>query len=105
MVAVRDEYDRTRPSDAGEALRRGAEQIWASIDDNTELLRVMFREPEALEDFDDELWSAVTATAYQRMATRAERRQGCRRRHRSTIPKRPAPCWWPRSPISRSCSC
>ena len=36
----------------GEALRRGAEQIWASVETTRELLRVMFREPEAIEDID-----------------------------------------------------
>jgi hypothetical protein len=65
---MRDEYDRTRASDAKSALRQGAEQIWASIDNNSQLLRVMFREPEALEDMIDELWSAVAANAYQRTA-------------------------------------
>jgi AcrR family transcriptional regulator len=66
--AMRDEYDRTRASDAKSALRQGAEQIWASIDNNSQLLRVMFREPEALDDMIDELWSAVAANAYQRTA-------------------------------------
>jgi AcrR family transcriptional regulator len=68
MGALRDEYDRTRASDAKSALRQGAEQIWASIDNNSQLLRVMFREPEALDDVIDELWSAVAANAYQRTA-------------------------------------
>ncbi len=68
MDAMRDEYDRTRASDAKSALRQGAEQIWASIDNNSQLLRVMFREPEALDDMIDELWSAVAANAYQRTA-------------------------------------
>jgi AcrR family transcriptional regulator len=68
MGAMRDEYDRTRASDAKSALRQGAEQIWASIDNNSQLLRVMFREPEALDDMIDELWSAVAANAYQRTA-------------------------------------
>src|ERR1700734_2766961 len=49
-------------------LRQGAEQIWASIDNNSQLLRVMLREPEELEDMIDELWSAVAANAYQRIA-------------------------------------
>jgi len=66
--AMRDEYDRTRPSDTKSALRQGAEQIWASIDNNSQLLRVMFREPEALDDMIDELWEAVAANAYQRTA-------------------------------------
>ena len=68
MGAMRDEYDRTRASDTKSALRQGAEQIWASIDNNSQLLRVMFREPEALDDMIDELWSAVAANAYQRTA-------------------------------------
>lgn len=68
MDAMRDEYDRTRPSDTKSALRQGAEQIWASIDNNSQLLRVMLREPEALEDMIDELWSAIAANAYQRTA-------------------------------------
>ena len=68
MGAMRDEYDRTRPSDTKSALRQGAEQIWASIDNNSQLLRVMFREPEALDDMIDELWEAVAANAYQRTA-------------------------------------
>jgi AcrR family transcriptional regulator len=67
MVAVRDEHDRTRPADTREALRRGAERIWETIDINADLLRVMFREPEAIEDYVDELWSAITLAAYQRM--------------------------------------
>ena len=105
MDAMRDEYDRTRPSDTKSALRQGAEQIWASIDNNSQLLRVMFREPEALDDMIDELWSAVAANAYQRDGAGAERRQGSRRLAGRRSPRRPAPCWWPRSHICRSCSC
>jgi AcrR family transcriptional regulator len=66
MGAARDDYNRTRSTDVQGALRQGAEQIWASIENNTELLRVMFREPEALDDILDDVWSAVTTTAYQR---------------------------------------
>jgi AcrR family transcriptional regulator len=66
--AVRDEYDRTRPSDTKSALRQGAGRIWATIDNNAQLLRVMFREPEALDDMIDELWEAFAANAYQRTA-------------------------------------
>ena len=68
MGAMRDEDDRTRPSDTTSALRQGAEQIWASIDNNAQLLRVMFREPEALDEMIDDMWSAVAATAYGRTA-------------------------------------
>src|ERR1700744_2123571 len=68
MDAVRDESDRTHASDAKSALRQGAERIWAIIDDNSRLLRVMLREPEALDDMINDLWSAVAPTAYQRTA-------------------------------------
>jgi AcrR family transcriptional regulator len=68
MGATWDEYKRTRASDTKSALRQGAEQIWASIDDNSQLLRVMFREPEALDEMIDDMWSAVAATAYGRTA-------------------------------------
>jgi AcrR family transcriptional regulator len=68
MGAMGDDYSRTRPTDTRGALRQGAEQIWASIDNNSQLLRVMFREPEAIEDMIDELWSAAASTAYQRAA-------------------------------------
>jgi AcrR family transcriptional regulator len=68
MGATWEEYKRTRASDTKSALRQGAEQIWASFDNNAQLLRVMFREPEALDEMIDDLWSAVAATAYQRTA-------------------------------------
>jgi AcrR family transcriptional regulator len=66
MGASRDDYNRTRPADVQGALRQGAEQIWTSIENTTQLLRVMFREPEALDDMLDTVWSAVATTAYQR---------------------------------------
>lgn len=69
IIAAREEHDRTRPTDIREALRRGAERIWDTIEANSELLRVMFREPEAIEDFTEELWSAVTESAYGRLGT------------------------------------
>jgi AcrR family transcriptional regulator len=67
MVAAREEHDRTRPDDIREALREGATRIWDVMETNADLLRVMFREPDAIEDFADELWTAVTFTAYERM--------------------------------------
>jgi AcrR family transcriptional regulator len=67
MGAMRDDFYRSRPTDTQGALRQGAEQIWASVEYNAQLLRVMFREPEAIEDMIDELWSAATTTAYQRV--------------------------------------
>lgn len=66
MRAMQDDYNRNRPTDVRGALRQGAEQIWASLDYNRQLLRVMFREPEAIEDMIDELWSAANTTAYKR---------------------------------------
>jgi AcrR family transcriptional regulator len=68
MGAAHDDYNRTRPTDVQGALRQGAEQIWANVENNTELLRVMFREPEALDDMIDDVWSAATITAYQRIS-------------------------------------
>jgi AcrR family transcriptional regulator len=68
MGATWDEYNRTRASDTKSALRQGAEQIWASINNNSQLLRVMFREPEALDKMIDDLWSAAASTAYERTA-------------------------------------
>ena len=67
MAAMSEDYNRTRPTDTKDALRQGAEQIWTSLEYNSQLLRVMFREPEAIEDMIDELWSAATATAYRRV--------------------------------------
>lgn len=67
MVDSRDTYNRTRPNDTRGALRQGAEHIWANMDSNSELLRVMFREPEAIGDMLDEMWSTVTRTAYRRV--------------------------------------
>jgi AcrR family transcriptional regulator len=67
MIAAREEHERTRPAEIQEALRLGAERIWDTIEGNSDLLRVMFREPEAIDDFVDELWSAVTLSAHERM--------------------------------------
>jgi AcrR family transcriptional regulator len=66
MAAMRDDYNRARPADVQGALRLGAEQIWASLKNNAALFRVMFREPEALGDMIDDVWSAGTTLAYQR---------------------------------------
>ena len=67
MAAMSEDYNRNRPTDTEAALRQGAEQIWASVEYNAQLLRVMFREPEAIEDMIDDLWSAATSIAYQRV--------------------------------------
>jgi len=69
MVATRAAQDRTRPADTREALRSAATRICDTIETNADLLRVMFREPEAIGDLADELWSAVTFTTYDSMGT------------------------------------
>jgi AcrR family transcriptional regulator len=51
-----------------QALRRVAALIWDGINDNVLLLRVIFREPDAFPEIADELWSGITANAYQRFA-------------------------------------
>ena len=66
MSAMHDDYNRTRPTDVQGALRAGAEQIWASVHNNAALLRVMFREPEALDGMVDDVWSVANTTAYKR---------------------------------------
>lgn len=66
MRAMHDKYNRTRPTDIQAALRQAVEQIWAGINNDARLFRVMFREPEALDGMVDELWEAVATNAYQR---------------------------------------
>ena len=56
------------PDDGTEqVLRRAATMIWDGIEENSPLLRVIFREP-AFPELADELWSAITENAYQRFA-------------------------------------
>ena len=58
----------TDPADNPEqTLRLAATTIWDSIEENSLLLRVIFREP-GFPDLADELWSAITENAYQRFA-------------------------------------
>ncbi|WP_160118013.1 TetR/AcrR family transcriptional regulator [Mycobacterium sp. MFM001] len=54
-------------SNAEQALQRAATLIWDGIDDNARLLRIIFREP-MFPELADQLWSAITANAYQRFA-------------------------------------
>jgi pyruvate-formate lyase-activating enzyme len=58
-------FDRHRPPPP--LKRRVGRPIWDGIDDNALLLRVIFREP-TFPELADELWSAITANAYQRFA-------------------------------------
>jgi hypothetical protein len=56
------------PTDNPEqTLRLAATAVWGGIDENSRLLRVIFREP-GFRDLADELWSAITENAYQRFA-------------------------------------
>ena len=57
------------PGDGTEqVLRRAATLIWDGIEENSPLLRVIFREP-AFPDLADELWSAITENAYRGFAS------------------------------------
>jgi AcrR family transcriptional regulator len=67
LTEDRKRFD-AEPNGSGEqALARAATLIWDGIDDNALLLRVVFRES-AFPELADELWSAITANAYQRFA-------------------------------------
>jgi AcrR family transcriptional regulator len=67
LADYRKRFDAEPTDNAGQALRRAATLIWEGIDDNALLLRVIFREP-TFPELADELWSAITANAYQRFA-------------------------------------
>jgi AcrR family transcriptional regulator len=49
-------------------MRRAAMLIWDGIQENSPLLRVIFREP-AFPELADELWSAITENAYRGFAS------------------------------------
>jgi len=51
-----------------QVLRRAATLIWDGIEENSPLLRVIFREP-AFPELADELWSAITENAYRGFAS------------------------------------
>jgi AcrR family transcriptional regulator len=63
----RKQFDAEPTGTTEHALRRAATLIWDGIDDNALLLRIVFREP-TFPELADELWSAITANAYQRFA-------------------------------------
>ena len=67
LTEDRKRFDAEPTDNAEQALQRAATLIWDGIDDNALLLRVIFREPTFLE-LAEELWSAITANAYQRFA-------------------------------------
>jgi AcrR family transcriptional regulator len=67
LTRDRKRFDAKSTGSGEQALRRAATLIWDGIDDNALLLRVIFREP-AFPELADELWSAITANAYQRFA-------------------------------------
>ena len=67
LTEDRRRFDAEPTGNGEQALRRAATLIWDGIDDNALLLRVIFREP-VFPELADELWSAITANAYQRFA-------------------------------------
>jgi AcrR family transcriptional regulator len=67
LTEDRKRFDAESTGSGEQALARAATLIWDGIDDNALLLRVIFREP-AFPELAAELWSAITANAYQRFA-------------------------------------
>jgi AcrR family transcriptional regulator len=55
------------PGENADGLRRVSSTTWHSIEENADVLRIMFREPDAVADLIDELWVDVTARAYGTM--------------------------------------
>jgi len=68
MAASRQRINSDPGASPIDILRRITEAIWEGIETNADLFRVMFRDPDAIENFADELWSGVTANAYQKFA-------------------------------------
>ena len=66
---VRERLDIESPNNAAGGLRQAALAIWNGINGNAQVLRVMFREPEAFPEVADELWSRILADVYQRFAS------------------------------------
>ena len=67
LTEDRKRFDAEPTDNVEQALARAATLIWDGIDDNALLLRVIFREP-TFPELAEELWSAITANAYQRFA-------------------------------------
>ena len=67
LTEDRQRFDAEPTDNVEQALARAATLIWDGIDDNALLLRVIFREP-TFPELAEELWSAITANAYQRFA-------------------------------------
>lgn len=63
----RKRFDTESVSNVEQALHLAATLVWDNIANNSALLRVIFREP-TFPDLANQLWSAVTAHAYQRFA-------------------------------------
>ena len=67
LTEDRKRFDAEPTDNVEQGLARAATLIWDGIDDNALLLRVIFREP-TFPELAEELWSAITANAYQRFA-------------------------------------
>jgi len=67
LTEDRKRFDAEPTDNVEQGLARAATLIWDGIEDNALLLRVIFREP-TFPELAEELWSAITANAYQRFA-------------------------------------
>ena len=67
LTEDRKRFDAEPTDNVEQGLARAATLIWDGIEDNALLLRVIFREP-TFPELAEELWSAITADAYQRFA-------------------------------------
>jgi AcrR family transcriptional regulator len=65
MVASRQQLVAVSGTDVNAVLRQVSEAIWEGIKSQADLFRVMFREPNVIENFADEVWSGVTVNAYE----------------------------------------
>jgi AcrR family transcriptional regulator len=69
LADYRKRFDAEPTDNTEQALRLAATLIWDGIDDNSLLLRIVFREP-GFPELADELWSAITENAYLGFADR-----------------------------------
>jgi AcrR family transcriptional regulator len=65
MVDSRRQLVAISGTDVNEVLQQVSEAIWEGITSQADLFRVLFREPNVIENFADEVWSGVTVNAYQ----------------------------------------
>ena len=66
LTAAREAQDAVADTGQSGAMARIPVAIWDGIVGNADLFRVMFREPDAIDDFADEVFSGVIADVYQK---------------------------------------